>query len=85
VPSSQRRVEELVDILTQPVRIQTRKPTPPLQQNLGLQPRSTRWTEFSDRVAGSRDGEVFAGRDTVDHLPAVVAELADADLGCTHG
>ena len=49
--SSQRRVEQLIEILAQPGRVKVRKPAPPLEEDLGLDGGSTYRAELGDRLA----------------------------------
>jgi len=78
---SQGGVQEVVEVLPKPVTVEVGKPAPPLEQNLRRHRGSTNRTEFRDRLARPCHGQVFSGRDTVDHVSAMVAELLASGRG----
>jgi hypothetical protein len=81
---SQGGVQEVVEVLPKPVTVESGKPAPPLEQHLRRHGGSTHRTEFRDRLARPRHGQVFSGRNTIDNVSAMVAEFADADFRGAH-
>jgi hypothetical protein len=78
-------VHDRVEVFPEALRSDGRERAPALEQHDCLERRAGQGTEFGDRLARPRDRQVFARCDAVDDVPAVVAELTDADLGIAHG
>lgn len=76
---SQGGVQEVVEVLPKLVTVEVGKSAPPLEQNLRRHRGSTHRTEFRDWLARPRHGKAFSGRDTIDHVSAMVAELAGSE------
>jgi hypothetical protein len=75
---SHARVQGLVNVPPQRGRIHDRKPTPASKQTLCRKGLTRQRTQLGDRLAGTRDRDRLATRDTVDNLATTVAKLCDA-------
>ncbi len=80
----QPRIEGLVEIRAQPDGVKRRQTPPPLEEHLRLGCRTPGGPQLSDGLAGPGHGDALAGGDTIDHVAAVEAQVADADVRCAH-
>jgi hypothetical protein len=76
-PRSQRRIQKLVYVGSKLRRIDRRQGAPSLEQPHGLQRAPGQGPQLGHRIAVTSHRERLPANDTVEYLPAVVAEIPD--------
>jgi len=77
---SQRRVQHLIEIGAQQLRVDRREPAPPLEQGGRRQTTTHERAQLGDGVPVHRDRERLAAGNALQHPATVVAELAHGDI-----